>query len=193
MDLVKVVKDFISEDEASFFIDLINACEISNKDYFETWQDGRRVAMLFGNVKADAKSGLKSLPDLSILKEREHDIRAIISKIILAIKENDGLEKNIYPISFWLAKQYPGAVIPKHSDAGPGYNDSFRYSVILYLNKLSFSGKLVFPDLSVEFSPDAGDLIYFPPQKAGNHLVESILEKRYSLVLWLTEDETQKL
>jgi hypothetical protein len=193
MELVKVVKDFISEDSASLFINLINDYETDHKDYFQTWQDGKRIAMLFGNVEADAKSGLKALPDLSILKEKEQSIRDLISKIILTIRKKDGLEKNLYPISFWLAKQHPGAIIPKHSDAGPGYNNDFEYSVILYLNKLSLSGKLYFPDLDVEIFPNAGDLIYFPTQKAGNHLVESILEKRYSLVLWLTADKAQTL
>jgi hypothetical protein len=194
MKNIKVIKAFLSNDEALLFKDMIDSFEIDYNDKFGIWQDGKRIALSFGNVEKDALSGVFSFPDLQILKDKEElVVRSLMSRVLDAVVKNEGIADDLYVTSLWLAKQYAGAFVPEHEDTDNGVNTHFEYSLILYLNNLNHGGELYFPVLNETVIPSAGDLVYFPSQSTGTHTVRSINEERYSVVFWLTKDKSQSL
>jgi hypothetical protein len=193
MNDVKVIKDFISKDEILFFTKLINQYETNHIDKFFSWQEGKRLGMPFGNSKNDIIDNVISQENLKIFEKEEGLIRSLFKKIEKKIKETLFLNKDLYICSFWLAKQYPGGIVPEHSDLDEGRNNHFEYSTILYLNTLEFGGELSFVDSGYSYKPEEGDLVFFPTKTTGEHGVLEIPEERYSLAFWLTYDASQRL
>ena len=193
MDQVRVVKNFITQEESDFFINLTNFFEANNKDMFNLWQDGKRIALCFGNVENDIKNEIVAFPTLDIFGQNETVVRQLFNKIREAIKHDLGLSDDLHVCSFWLAKQYPDAIVPIHKDTDNGVNNHFEYSVVLYLSSVTKGGKISFVDLDFSHSPKMGDFLYFNTKNTGDHLVSKIEEERYSIVLWLTKDESSKI
>lgn len=193
MEQVRVVENFITQEESDFFINLTNFFETNNRDMFNLWQDGKRIALCFGNVENDIKNEIVAFPTLDIFGQEEPVIRQLFNKIRKTIKDNLELSEDLYVCSFWLAKQYPDAIVPVHSDTDNGVNNHFDYSVVLYLSSVVSGGKISFVDLNFSHFPKMGDFLYFNTRNTGDHLVSKIEENRYSLVLWLTKDESAKI
>ena len=190
---IEIVKNFIDEEECDFFINLINFAELNNNNLFNLWQDGKRIALCFGNVENDIKSEIIAQPNLKVLAEQELHIRKLFDKIADTIKSSCAIEEPLTVCSFWLAKQYPGATVPVHNDTDNGVNPHFDYSVILYLSSVKENGKIYFVDSNFSHSPEKGDLLYFNTRTTGDHLVTGIEEDRYSLVFWLTKNKGHTL
>jgi hypothetical protein len=194
IDTIKLVKSFIDDAEAASLIEHIDHLECSKTDAFNFYQDGKRASLQFGyDTYYGMDPSYKFFLDLEILRDSgsldivKKNCLAIINKTKELFLEE---EEDIYISAFWLAKQYPGATIPPHSDTEDGYNLQYIYSAILYLNTLNTSGELSFVDLNCSYEPEGGDLIVFPTQGTGIHTVSEISEDRYSIVLWLTKDKS---
>jgi hypothetical protein len=193
MEKIHVVNNFINPEESAFFIKLINNFEVDHADLFSFWQDGKRIALPFGNVKNELVTGVIAQPDLTVFGEDEEKLRSVLRRATDRISEDLGMDDDLYIASFWLAKQYPGSIIAIHSDLDDGMNSHFEHSGLIYLNTMTVDGQLVFPDLDYSYSPVSEDLVFFPCTNTGKHFVEKISEDRYSLVFWTTKDKSLSL
>ena len=169
---IKVTKNFITEPEISSMIDHINRLEKDKKECFSIWQYGRRIALPFGNAQNDIKSNIVARRNLDLFDKSDRElISDLFSRILREISKAYALDLDIYICSFWLAKQYPGAIIPEHLDTDGGVNMHFEHSVVLYLNTLRSGGELNFPDLKFSYKAEAGDLVFFTTKDTGRHFV----------------------
>jgi hypothetical protein len=192
MENIKVIKNFVDAQAASKLINSINLLEQTMPEEFSSYQDGKRLALQFG---IDVHQLHNSHSGLTLLGEMEPLFREYCNQAVKATKDSFEVDPaaELFVCSLWLAKQYPGAVIPIHEDTESGHNDYFEYSAVLYLNALEDSGDLEFPDLGYTCRPAAGDLVIFPSKSTGMHRVSKILEDRYSMPLWLTFDRSYQL
>jgi hypothetical protein len=184
---IKVVENFISKDEINSMIEYINHLEAKNLKEFGVYQDGKRLALQFGN---DLYHKTLSHLTLDLLFKKEKQIKKYFQKVITKTKELFNDKEDLYVCAFWFAKQYPGAKVPAHEDTDNGVNLHFKYSAILYLNELESGGELSFLDLGHSYKPQAGDLVIFPTFGTGIHAVLEIPETRYSMPFWMTSDKT---
>jgi 2OG-Fe(II) oxygenase superfamily len=184
---IKVIKNFVSEEELQTMIEYIDLLEGTISDKFIKWQENKRLALQFGVDFCHPKS---SHSDLQLLSDREKEIDSYFFKVIEAMKITFDVRNELYMSSFWLAKQYPGAVVGQHEDTDSGYNMHYKYSAVLYLNTMVDGGELIFYKYDYRHKPAAGDLVLFPSQETGMHAVEEISEVRYSLVFWMTDDQS---
>jgi hypothetical protein len=181
---IKVVKNFISEDEIASMIQYIDHLEAKNIKDFGVYQEGKRLALQFGN-----NHYASSLLTLDLLFEKEKQIKEYFQKVIDETKKLFNSQQDLYVCTFSFAKQYPGANVPAHEDTDGGLDRHFVYSSILYLNEIDSGGELSFLDLGYSHKPQAGDLVIFPTQETGDHAVLEIPETRYSVPLWMTYDK----
>jgi hypothetical protein len=186
MDQIKIIKSFISKNEIRSMIKYIDDLEDKNLKDFGVYQDGKRLALQFGD---DLYHKTMSHLTLDLLFEKENEIKNYFSKVVSETKKLFNYKKDLYVCAFWLAKQYPGATVPAHEDTDKGANLHFEYSAILYLNELEFGGELSFVDLEYSHKPQAGDLVVFPTFGTGIHTVLEIPETRYSMPFWMTNDK----
>lgn len=186
---IKVVKNFIEEPDLSSMVEYIDLLEGTNHEDFLVSQNGKRLALQFGKDKFHPTSH----HNLEIASEKDELIKGYFTKIVDATKRAFEVETDLYVCSFWLAKQYPGAIIESHEDTDGGHNTHFRYSGILYLNTMKHGGDLVFSGYDYSYRPEAGDLLMFPSQDTGFHEVKEIFETRYSLPFWMTDDSSMSL
>ena len=187
MNSIKVVKNFINPAQCAGLIEYIDGLERDMPEEFSRYQDGKRLALQFGN---DLYHGHSSRLDLALLGDREEEIREHFKLAVRAVKDSFEVDPaaELFVCSFWIAKQYPGATVEEHEDTDDGHNLHFEYSAVLYLNTLDSSGDLEFTELGYTCKPAAGDLVIFPSKSTGMHRVSKILEDRYSMPLWLTFD-----
>jgi hypothetical protein len=187
---IKVVKDFITEEECLSMVEYIDFLEGSINEKFDKWQDGRRIALQFG---ADSSHGRRSYLTFDLIADKKDLIQEYFLRIINETKSSFNESDNLYLCSLWLAKQYEGAKVPYHDDTDSENNMHFKYSAILYFNETSRGGELKFKDYNYSYKPAPGDLVIFPTQGTGHHGVEEIFETRYSMPLWLTDQKIMKL
>lgn len=182
---IKIVKNFLSKDECQALIHYIDLLVETQNNQFSIYQNGKRLALQFGK---DLYHEHASHLTLDIVSDKEKIFReyfsSVINQIGILFKDKDPM----YVSSFWIAKQFSGAIIPEHEDTDGGTNTHFEYSSIIYLNSLKDSGDLIFDSLNYSYRPNTGDLIIFPSKSTGTHKVEKINEDRYSLPIWITKD-----
>jgi hypothetical protein len=187
---IKVVKGFLSQEEIDFYINYID----NNNHIFRT--DGihgdKRKVIMFGN---DMHHREKSEMTLSKVKDIEDKIRnELFVRVETKAKEIYQNRKDLLVCSFFIAKQSAGGKVEEHVDTDGGINMQFKYGGVIYLNKMDEGGKLKFPELNYEYSPEPGDLVLFPSRPYQyRHVVEEIYQDRYSLPVWLTEYPLWKL
>jgi hypothetical protein len=182
---IKVIKNFIKEPEISSMIEYIDLQEQINISEFAIDQGGKRIALQFGKELNDNYDAWGH-SDLSLIPEKRELIQDYFRDIVSETKKGFTVEKDIHVCSFWLAKQYPGAVIESHQDTEGFKSLHLKYSAILYLNTMKSGGELYFESFKYTYKPEAGDLVLFPSFEAGAHGVNEINETRYNLVLWMT-------
>jgi hypothetical protein len=185
MNPIKIIKNFISENEIQSMVDYINQLEANSLNEFTLSQNEKRRTVKFGNdlFHNDSRK------DLDLLSEKRNQIKEYLNLVIEKTKNIFSYSDDLYVCSFWLAKQYPGASIPGHEDTDGLNNTHFRYSAILYLNELSSGGEISFLNFDYSYKPKAGDLVIFPTYGTGHHAVLEIPEKRYSIPIWMTNDK----
>ena len=188
MNQIKVIKNFVSLDDANKIITYID----NIPGLFDNESPDKRFTRMFGK---DAFQKDRSTYPISGLNE----IHGIIfnatekAKNVIAHEYDD--DKDIFLTSLWLAKQISGGFLGPHLDTDPdNANSHFMYSAVLYLNTLEDSGSLDFPTLGVSVKPEAGALVIFP--SAGDeswHEVKLIKEDRYTVPLTFTRNKDLEL
>jgi hypothetical protein len=183
---IKVVENFLTKDEIQSMIDHINDVEENQPGEFNVYQDGKRLALKFGENLYHKE---KSRRTLDLLGEKRDQVENYFHRLVDATKQSFGYNDDLYVCSFWLAKQYAGAEVEEHEDTDGLVNLHFRYSAVLYLNELDHGGELAFLAFNYSYKPKAGDLVIFPTYGTGMHAVFEIPETRYSLPFWMTNDK----
>jgi hypothetical protein len=186
---IKVVENFISKDDIQSMIEYIDYIEENKPGEFNVYQDGKRLALKFGDDLFHKEISRRNLDLLSETGKKEQ-VKKYFQGVVDATKESFGYNDDLYVCSFWLAKQYAGAEVPEHEDTDGLVNLHFRYSAVLYLNELTYGGELAFLAFGYSYKPKAGDLVIFPTYGTGMHAVLEIPETRYSLPFWMTNDKT---
>lgn len=171
-----VIKNFISDGEAKILVDLaLNATqeEWSKYNYTERhkndeWEDRMLV-----------------LEHCSGFLDKENKT---VSNIFDRIKEEIGriLNKDIYEYTGFstIYKSITGQSMKTHSDSGLG--PKFKYGVVLYLNDDYRGGEIFYPNVGVEFKPEAHSLVLHPAHEAYRHGVKAVsLGTRYSMTVFL--------
>lgn len=187
MQGIKIINNFLTQDECNFYIEYIN----SNLNKFLKTPETKRFALLFGKDLAHKE---KSNLDLSVINDIELHVRTLFNRVKESIKEVYNNSNELYVCSFFIAKQIPGSVVNLHYDSDGGLNNHFKYGGIIYLNTMKNSGVLEFPYIQYSYLPQAGDLVVFPSTDIiYSHQVKQIEEDRYSLPIWVTEDPSWKI
>jgi hypothetical protein len=185
-DIIKVVKNFLSEDDMKLFRDYEDHILETKQDKLVIFNNGNRPVLQFGRDLCHEHHSHLSLEIVSDIEDKVRDLFAMVENKTKEIFED---LNTIWTCSFWFAKQLPGAQVLIHEDTDNGLNLHFKYSAVIYLNTLKDTGQLVFPDLDHSYKPEAGDIVIFKSIEAGKHFVDSIDEDRYTLALWMTEDK----
>jgi hypothetical protein len=180
-NLIKVINNFITEDEISRTISFMD----NNLDNFLVSQNGTRYVWKFGTdyyYPLETEKTLKSFGDLELFFKNY--IFPKVESYVGEIYNNSGLAVS----TLWLSKHYPGSEVTLHMDTDNGSNPQFEYSAVLYLNSLDNTGILQFPYLDFEYFPVAGDLVLFPANlgKDFAHRVTEINEIRYTIPMWIS-------
>ena len=188
MDKIKVIKNFISKEDAALIINYIDRNQESfSKDVHGLWF--RRFFGLDALYRRGACKGviegLEDVRDLCI------SISGNVTKLLnREFQDSDDIFLN----SLWFVKHLPGASVPAHSDLNDGTDYQFVYSSVLYLNNLEKGGELEFPALNISIKTEVGDLVVFPTVGEDMfHGVSSIEEIRYTLPMWFTKDKDLEL
>ena len=124
-------------------------------------------------------------PNTDILGDLSHLVKDILSRATDEVSKSFG--KKVYPCNFWLVRQDDGSTMDVHTDGGMHID----YTAVLYLSDIKEGGEIFFPRLSVEYKPEHGGLIMFPPRAEDyDHGVKAVSGKRYSLPMWFSVDES---
>ena len=182
-DVIKIVNNFLPEDEMKFFRDYEDYILENMKDKMVIFNSGNRPILQFGK---DFYPDYNSHQTLELVSDIEDKVRDLFARVQSKTKEIFDEQQDLYMCSFWFAKQLPGANVLEHDDTDDGVNYQYQYSAVIYLNTLKDGGELIFTDLDYEYKPMAGDMVIFKSVEAGNHLVETINETRYTLPMIMT-------
>jgi hypothetical protein len=188
MEPVKVIKNFISVEEANTLVDYIEKNHLS----FSTNMDKLWFKKLFG-LDISSKAGksertIHGLGDITDLSVR------IVKDTKDALSKHFNDTDTIFLNCFWFVKHLPGDWVSPHLDTDDGENLQFFYSAVLYLNTVKDGGDLEFPTLNLSFKPEACDLIIFLSRGDEMlHEVSHIGENRYTIPMWLTKDKDFEL
>lgn len=184
MNEIHIVPNFLSDRECKFYVDYID----SNIDSFTVTKMTKRCLLCFGYNSSKSEQRNNGLERIETIKEEVVDLFARVEN---TIKEFTKSEKDLFVCSFCMAKQENGSRILIHSDVDNDSLSHFKYSGVVYLNTMKdrSGGTLNFPNMQYSYSPVAGDLVIFPSNgRKYLHEVSSILEDRYSIPFWVTED-----
>jgi len=191
IEIIKTVKNFLTKEEMQLWVDFCDSAVESRQNEMAVYANGLRYIFQFGKDKCDTHYA--SNTDLRAIPELEAESRDLFFRVISSSKKVFEDESNIYMTGFWISKQLPGSYVGEHEDTDEGLNDHFKYSAVLYLNTLASTGQLVFTDLGLTITPEAGDLVVFKSLPSGKHKVDPINEDRYTLAFWMTEDENYSI
>lgn len=184
MQQVKVIKNFISMDDALTIIDYIDKNHLS----FSSNMDKKWFKNFFGideiSKRCSGKTIIDGLGDIKGLSVN------IVEYVKDAISNEYDEHDTLFLNSLWFVKHLPGDIVQAHVDV----EDQFAYSTVLYLNTLKDGGVLDFPNLNLSFRPEACDLIMFPSHgEEFLHQVADIGEDRYTFPMWFTKDKDLEL
>lgn len=171
-----VFKNFITKDESQQLLDLaINATEDEWSEYNYTerhendeWED--RILMLHKCKKFDEG---KNIIVLDIFSRIKHQI-------------NNTLNKDTYEYTGFntIYRSKVGQEMKTHNDQGLGVK--FKYGVVLYLNDNYSGGEIFYPNIQLEFKPQAYSMVLHPAHEAYRHGVKAVTDgTRYSMTTFL--------
>jgi Rps23 Pro-64 3,4-dihydroxylase Tpa1-like proline 4-hydroxylase len=188
MSQIKVIKDFVSIDDANKIISYID----NNISLFEYTDNDKRSTKMFGK---DAFQKDKSTYPITGLNEIHSIILNATEMVKRIIRYEYNENQDIFLTSLWLAKQTQGGFLGPHLDTDPdNANSYFAYSAVIYLNTLEDSGNLDFPRVGLSIQPEAGNLVIFPSGEDESwHEVNLIKENRYTVPLIFTRDKEFEL
>jgi hypothetical protein len=187
MENIKVINNFLTQEQCDFYIKYID----NNLHKFLKTDVTKRYGLLFGKDLAHKEKSSHTLDPIADIRE---EILALFRHVEAAVGTNAKIEEQLYVCSFFMAKQVPGSFIPLHYDTDNDANNHFKYGGVIYLNDMNDEGSLNFPFLNYSYLPKAGDLVVFPSHgERYSHEVKQINEDRYSLPIWVTDDESWKI
>jgi Rps23 Pro-64 3,4-dihydroxylase Tpa1-like proline 4-hydroxylase len=199
LEKIKVIKNFLSIDDANKIINYINNNIHNSVDYDEQKGEPRFVHFKDRFYKRimgldDKMSVYTPERSISNLYEIESLVKDISVRINKTIKEVFSDDDDIYLNSLFLVKHLKKDFLRLHSDSGDGYQQHFAYSSVLYLNTVEDGGELEFPNLGITIKPIVGDLVLFITQaKNMDHEVKVTNEERYTMPMWFTKDKTREV
>lgn len=199
LDDIKIIKNFLSLEDAQRVINYINDSIATAVDWLS---DGSTPNFVYRPDRwYKRRMGLDDLmpnysPERSIsnLREVEGLIKGIVENARVEIGKAFNDQDKLYLNSLWLTKHLIDDSLTLHSDTGSGYNPQFYYSSILYLNTVDDGGELYFPNLDLYVKPSVGDLVAFPAH--GVLMEHEILvtgQERFTIPMWFTKDPTQEV
>lgn len=177
----KIVKNFLTEQECKYLIDLVKNVEPWETGGSEFWNNRSLNAINIYN-QIDEIAG-KLL----------YNIR---KKIGETIKEQYKLEKQVYPDLCQIVRWFPGQEQHPHADdmKNTDGNDWFHhreYGAVVYLNDDYFGGNTFYPKHDFYVKPEIGTLAIHPGDEEHFHGVTKIQNSvRYTIAsFWTTEKE----
>jgi hypothetical protein len=182
---IKIVKNFLTEQEISSMIDYIDYLEKNKLEEFASDHGGKRLALQFGKELNDYYDAWTHL-NLDLIAEKRDVLQDYFQRVVQETEANYDIPAKLSVCVLWIAKQYPGAIVEVHQDTDDGKSMHIKYSGIVYLNTMTNGGELHFEASGYSYKPEAGDLILFPSHEAGRHGVNKIDEVRYSFLMWMS-------
>jgi hypothetical protein len=179
----KVVKDFISRDEAAKIIEAATAIDPWDSSGTNSYWDNRNLnAVNIYNIHN---------PELGKLL---YDIRIRVGE---SIKNLYSLDQEIYPDLFQVVRWYDGQEMGVHADDMTNVDsddlDWFEhrhYGAVIYLNDDYSGGNTYYPEHGVEIKPEVGTLAIHPGDPEHAHGVSKIVgNTRYTLASFWTLDK----
>jgi hypothetical protein len=171
-----VIKNFISVEDARSLVDLAKTAtteewanyNYTDRDEHNEWED--RILLLNNCNNFD------------------QDKKKIVSDLFDKIKKeiNSILNKDIYEYTGFntIYRSIVGQSMKTHSDSGLGVK--FKYGVVLYLNDDYDGGEIFYPNIGVEFKPEAYSLVLHPAHEAYRHGVKEVSAgTRYSMTSFI--------
>lgn len=177
---VKIIEDFISEEDAKVFIDYIDNNH-KNRDKFPATR-GEIV-----NNRYRYEANIPETTPLVNHLEMKDLIKKYSDKVIDDFKLffND---ENLYPAAFWMTLLGKDTRLPWHSD-NHRYAEHLYRSAVIYLNDDYDGGYLQFKDIDFTYKPKKFSIVIF--SSSDIHRITPVISGlRYALPIWATEDES---
>ena len=176
---IKIIENFISEEDAQEFINYINNNHLDNYKFTL----GRKAAAL-GNLRYQA-----NIPESFELSDHEEVlplIKKYSSKFLEECKNFFNDDFDLYMTAFWMTRFEKNTRLPFHVDNHEGAEHLFRSGVI-YLNEDYDGGFIKFLEHSLTYKPKRLSLVLFDSEYV--HEITNILSgARMALPLWATRD-----
>ena len=186
IDDIKITHNFVDADQIETFKTFLDTNRPNLSEDFVRCFFGLKL----GKDNLFKEESLTNLSKLSSIKDLV--LNTTVPSLINLFKSEYKDDATLYASSLWLIKHYYGSRLALHTDDDDGLNSQFKYGVIIYLN--DSSDALEFPNLDFKYKPVAGDAIMFPSTgKEFQHEVPSIRSDRYTILMWVTEDESYNL
>jgi hypothetical protein len=149
---IRIIEDFITEEEANFFINYIN----KNKD------DKSMFPLTRGEIRGKVRSEA-NIPELVTLDKHKgalEEIKNIASRSMSKFKEIYN-EDDLCTSSFWMTRLGPDTVLPMHKDSHK-FAEHLYLSSVIYLNEDYEGGYIKFQDVELTYKPKKYSAIFFP-------------------------------
>jgi hypothetical protein len=171
-----VIKNFIHADQATDLVNLAKTASAeewanynyTDRDEHNEWED--RILLLNNCSGFD--------------EEKRQAVSTLFDKIKKEI--NSILNKDIYEYTGFntIYRSVVGQAMKTHSDSGLG--PKFKYGVVLYLNDDYLGGEIFYPNIGLEFKPEAYSLVLHPAHEAYRHGVKEVSSgTRYSMTSFI--------
>lgn len=168
MNKIKVIENFVSEEDCILAIDLIESSELTN---FKN-NSLAKIAPATDEVT----QLVKKYSDKSLNVHKE------IHNLTIPIYTHEGF------LTVWNVGAHAGVHMDNHTGA-----EFVQLSSVLYFNDDFDGGEIYFPEFDFVHKPKAGDGIFFPAftkEHAYMHGVTKVTSgKRYTMGLWHTQYE----
>lgn len=176
---IKIVENFITEEDALFFIDYINKNHHDEDKFPPT-----RGATEFGRHRYEAN--IPETVPLENHKEIFDKIKLYSDKVIKEFYSiyNDEI---LYPSAFWMAELGKDTKLPFHSDNHYMSEHLYR-SCVIYLNDNYEGGYIRFKDIPLTYKPKSFSAVFFKADMV--HEITKIKEGvRFALPVWASVDK----
>ena len=91
----------------------------------------------------------------------------------------------LYPETVSIVRWSPGERMTLHRDGQNPHTINRTHSVVIYLNDQLEGGEIYFPEVGVTISPRRASMVAY--EKTVLHGVRSVMEPRYTLTLWYSD------
>lgn len=176
---IKIIENFISQEDAEIFTNYINNNYLNNNKF----KVGEK-AFAAGNFRY--QSNVPEEFSLSVHEEVSDLIKKYSDKFLKECYDffKDGLD--LYMAAFWMTKFGKNTKLPFHNDNHNEAEHLFRSGVI-YLNEDYDGGYLKFLNYNLTYKPKKFSLVLFDSEYV--HEITNILSgERLALPLWATRD-----